>query len=207
MLRTATQRKAFDWQSARERLKAAAIALDDAGKATAQDDETLLSERARQMAAQSHTERSETGETIDIITFAVTGAQFALEAHYISEVIRLTELTPIPNAPSHIMGITNLRGTVLTVVDACELFGLPQRGLSDGSYIAVFGKSQPECGILVHHASEVTSIAVSRIGPYTGPAQGPSGAFAKGLLAGGQVLLDGDKLLNSRELFTDEDET
>jgi purine-binding chemotaxis protein CheW len=204
MTQTESTKSAFDWQHARERLKAAALAFEEAGKASGEDEDRVLRERARQMAENADVARSETGPTIDIITFAVTGAKYALEADYINEVIRLTELTPIPSAPAHIMGITNLRGTVLTVVDACELFGLPRRGLSDGAYIAVFGREQPECGILVHHASEVTRIAVSEIGPYTAPSPDIGGAYAKGLLAGGQVLLDGEKLLNSPDLFADE---
>jgi purine-binding chemotaxis protein CheW len=196
-------KKSFDWENARGRLKAAAAAVAASAATSAAAEEHVLKARAKELARRTRAPEAQ-GESIDIISFAVGGAKYALGARYITEVIRLSELTPIPGAPAHVLGVTNLRGTVLTVIDPCELFGLPRRGLSDASYIAVFGKERAECGLLVHHASEVSAIPTSSITAFSDGHPGKDGAFIQGLLPGGQMLLDGERLFRAPDLFAEQ---
>lgn len=57
--------------------------------------------------------------------FTVSGARFAVDVRSAREVALFEELTPVPRAPRHLVGVANLRGTVVPIVDVGPLLGLP----------------------------------------------------------------------------------
>jgi purine-binding chemotaxis protein CheW len=57
--------------------------------------------------------------------FTVAGARFAVDVRSAREVALFEELTPVPRAPRHLVGVANLRGTVVPIVDVGPLLGLP----------------------------------------------------------------------------------
>lgn len=56
--------------------------------------------------------------------FALAGARFAVDVRSAREVVLFDEITAVPRAPRHLVGVANLRGTVMPIVDARELLGL-----------------------------------------------------------------------------------
>ena len=65
-------------------------------------------------------------ERLEIIEFKVGPLQFALRSFDVKEILRLaTGLTPIHRAPEHVMGVINLRGQVVTVVNLHNILGFP----------------------------------------------------------------------------------
>jgi len=64
--------------------------------------------------------------------FALAGARFAVDVRSAREVVLFDEITAVPRAPRHLVGVANLRGTVMPIVDARELLGLeePRSGRS-----------------------------------------------------------------------------
>jgi twitching motility protein PilI len=59
--------------------------------------------------------------------FTVGAEAFAFEVRHVREVLVLDELTAVPGAPSHVLGVANLRGDVLPIVDAGRLLGVTSR--------------------------------------------------------------------------------
>jgi len=57
--------------------------------------------------------------------FALAGARFAVDVRSAREVVLFEEITVVPRAPRHLVGVANLRGTVMPIVDVRELLGLP----------------------------------------------------------------------------------
>ena len=55
--------------------------------------------------------------------FTVSGARFAVDVRSAREVALFEELTPVPRAPRHLVGVANLRGTVVPIVDVGPLLG------------------------------------------------------------------------------------
>jgi purine-binding chemotaxis protein CheW len=71
---------------------------------------------------------SATAETVPALRaclFTVSGARFAVDVRSAREVALFEELTAVPRAPRHLVGVANLRGTVVPIVDVGPLFGLP----------------------------------------------------------------------------------
>ncbi|MFI5325917.1 MAG: chemotaxis protein CheW [Candidatus Rokuibacteriota bacterium] len=58
--------------------------------------------------------------------FALAGARFAVDVRSAREVVVFDEITVVPRAPRHLVGVANLRGTVMPIVDVRELLGLPE---------------------------------------------------------------------------------
>jgi purine-binding chemotaxis protein CheW len=58
--------------------------------------------------------------------FALAGARFAVDVRSAREVVLFDEITAVPRAPRYLVGVANLRGTVMPIVDVRELLGLPE---------------------------------------------------------------------------------
>jgi purine-binding chemotaxis protein CheW len=61
--------------------------------------------------------------------FALAGARFAVDVRSAREVVLFDEITAVPRAPRHVVGVANLRGTVMPIVDVRRLLGLPESRL------------------------------------------------------------------------------
>jgi purine-binding chemotaxis protein CheW len=58
--------------------------------------------------------------------FALAGARFAVDVRSAREVVLFDDITAVPLAPPHLVGVANLRGTVMPIVDTRQLLGLPE---------------------------------------------------------------------------------
>jgi purine-binding chemotaxis protein CheW len=61
--------------------------------------------------------------------FALAGSHFAVDVRSAREVVLFDEITTVPRAPRHLVGVANLRGTVMPIVDVRGLLGLPESRL------------------------------------------------------------------------------
>jgi len=62
--------------------------------------------------------------------FALAGAQFAVDVRSAREVVVFDDITAVPLAPPHLVGVANLRGTVMPIVDVRDMLGLPESRLA-----------------------------------------------------------------------------
>lgn len=58
--------------------------------------------------------------------FALAGTRFAVDVRSAREVVLFDEITAVPRAPRHVVGVANLRGTVMPIIDVRGLLGLPE---------------------------------------------------------------------------------
>ncbi len=83
------------------------------------------------------------------VTFFLENEKYGVPVSQVMEVLRFTEITPVPGAPESVMGIINLRGNVVTVLDTRKKFGLPSRETDDSTRIVVINIDEDVIGILV----------------------------------------------------------
>jgi purine-binding chemotaxis protein CheW len=92
-------------------------------------------------------------------TFKVNNELFAIDVMQVKEVLRYSELTPVPGSSSYIKGIINLRGNVVTVIDTRLLFSLSARETDDYTRIIVVEYNEQEVvGMVVDSVDEVVNI-------------------------------------------------
>jgi purine-binding chemotaxis protein CheW len=92
------------------------------------------------------------------VTFCLEGETYGVNVMHVREVLRLVDITPVPGAPTYILGIINLRGNVVTVIDARKRFGLPPHEPTEASRILVLEADSEVVGFLVDNISEVSDI-------------------------------------------------
>lgn len=82
---------------------------------------------------------------------------FGFELLSVREIIRMTDVTPIPRSPAFIRGIINLRGKIIPVVDLRKKFCLPARDDTDVTCIIVVDIGNTETGVVVDRVAQVLS--------------------------------------------------
>ena len=108
------------------------------------------------------------------VTFRLGDEIYGIDVLQVQEVLRITEISPVPGAPHYVLGIINLRGNVVTVIDARNRFGLPPKETDDASRIIVVDAFDKVVGLLVDNVSEVAYVPNSQIevGPNVGADDG-----------------------------------
>lgn len=112
-----------------------------------EDRQRILKVRAIALAREPEAGATE-GERIEVVEFLLADERYALESTYIGEVYPLKDLTILPCTPPFVLGVINLRGKILSVIDLHTFFDLPNRGLSDLNKVIVLHDGAMEFGIL-----------------------------------------------------------
>ena len=111
-------------------------------------------------------EKKTTGEMVQLVNFRLRDEEFGLDIGSVREITRVTDITHIPEAPSFIYGVTNLRGQVIAVIDLARQFGLArQQNLPETARIVVTEIKGQTVGMLVDEVPEVLKIADENIEP------------------------------------------
>ncbi len=95
---------------------------------------------------------------LQLVTFFIAEEEFAVEILDVHEIIRIIQITPVPNTAPFLEGVINLRGNVIPVVNLRKRFGLEGIEMTSKSRIIVMEVSQRIMGFLVDEVSEVLSI-------------------------------------------------
>lgn len=193
------ERTEYDWASAKERLQKANESLDSALLVTGEHAAAILETRAR-LLAQRHQER-ETAPRLRALTFRVGSEQYAIDATYVFGVVRLTELTLLPDAPPHVVGITHVRGEILPLFDLRQLLGRGTQALNDLSSILVVGTDQPEFGLVADEASEILELSPDEIHSPSPSVSGADREIVHGVTSNAVTVLAGDTLCRDSRLF------
>jgi len=139
-----------------------------------------------------------------LATFALASERYGIEVRFVREIARLLDYTPVPGVGDFVVGVTNLRGEILAVVNLRRFFGLSERGVTDLSRIVVLGDTRNELGIL---ADQVHDIAALRDDEVLEPLASPSSAgrhHVRGVTKDALIVLDGAELLRDPKLYVDQ---
>lgn len=97
------------------------------------------------------------------VTFRLGDEKYGINVMQVQEVLRITEIAPVPGAPPYVLGIINLRGNVVTVIDTRNRFGLMSKETDDSSRIVIIETDDHIIGILVDSVAEVVELRDSEI--------------------------------------------
>ena len=97
------------------------------------------------------------------VTFMLEGEKYGINVIQVREVLRNIEIAPVPGAPPYVLGIINLRGNVVTVVDTRARFGLTPLDVQEESRIVIIETMDQTVGLLVDSIAEVADILQSQI--------------------------------------------
>lgn len=139
--------------------------------------------------AMDHLTSDEPLDMIKHVSFKLANETYALNAAKVNEVLRYTEITPVPGSAHFILGIINLRGNVVTVIDARTVFGMPDVEQTQSSRIIVVEIEDFVVGILVDRVAEVIDLNKNMIEIAPATSQDPSTKFITGLFNSDDQLI------------------
>lgn len=189
------ERPAIDWDELKARVAGLSESLKGPEAMPPGRRAELLAARARLYAS---TEEARTAEMLEAVSFAVGNGAFAVEKRWVREVVALSEITTVPCTPVFVLGIVNLRGEMVSVIDLKRIFDLPGREKAPALLIVL--ESAEMCFALA--ADEITGVVaiekgeLKRLPTLTGARD----EYLKGVTQGSLVLLDGERLLSDRSL-------
>lgn len=163
----------------------------------------VLRDRAQRLAREPAAE--ETGERLEVVEFLLGAERYAFETSFVREVHPLRELTQLPCTPPFVLGIMNLRGEILSVLDLCRLFDLAPRGAAELSKVIVLRSAGMEFGILADAVVGVRTILGQGVQSSLATVTGVRADYLKGVTQDHLVLLDAGKMLADRRLVVHEE--
>ena len=105
------------------------------------------------------------GPELHLLTFLLDREEFGIPVTQVREVIRVSEITRVPQAPAHVRGVANLRGRILAVVELRSRVGLPPAELTPRSRVVVVEVRGRVLGVLVDAVSQVTKVPQASVAP------------------------------------------
>ncbi|HEV8641036.1 MAG TPA: chemotaxis protein CheW [Methylomirabilota bacterium] len=140
----------------------------------------------------------DTSAVVRACVFMLGGEPFALDVARVREVVIFDEFTAVPLAPPHVIGLANLRGDVMPIVDAHGLLGLPLRRPGRAQRTLVVGADGLEIALVIDGVMSLE--AFGEIVPVEEAAGRPCARWTLGFLKRDDLLvplLDAEKVINA----------
>lgn len=144
-----------------------------------------------------------TGKGGKYVTFFLGGEEYGLEILKVQEIIGMMPITPVPRTPIYMLGVINLRGKIIPVVDLRRKLAMETAEQTEETCVIVVNANAVEVGVVVDKVSEVLSIADADVEETPSFGTSVQSDFILGLgKSDGRVklLLDIDKVLSANDV-------
>ncbi len=121
--------------------------------------------------------REQSEERLHIVSFRMGSEEFGVDILQVREIIRMTTITRVPNAPGIVEGVINLRGKVVPVVELRRKLGMPYVEPDKNTRIVIVELEEKTVGFIVDAVSEVLRIPQNVIEPPPSIAAGINAEF------------------------------
>lgn len=134
----------------------------------------------------------------EMVSFRLGAQDFCIDIMNVREIRRWTPPTPLPHAPDYVLGLINLRGAVLPVIDLARRLGLAAAEASGRDVVIVTMLEQQVFGLVVDAVSDILSVPEESVRPVPVQCGAAGSGLIKGIAAiGGQM----NRLLDLRAIF------
>jgi purine-binding chemotaxis protein CheW len=140
------------------------------------------------------------------VTFYLEAEKYGVNVLLVSEVLKVTEIAPVPGSPPYVLGIINLRGNVVTVVDTRKRLGLGPKEPDDATRIVVLEMGDQVLGIMVDSVAQVATLRESEIEYAPNVGNDESSKYIHGVSNQDDellILLDMDRMFTHKDLTGD----
>ncbi len=192
------------WEDVRRRMDAVHAALEHDVTITPETKKAILKERALALAKERPKEQLAEAH-LEIVEFVLASERYGIESSFIREIYPLRDLTPLPGTPPFVLGIINLRGEIISVIDIKKFFDLPEKGITDLNKVIVLRNAEMEFGVLADAVPGARWIAREAIQPPPATFTGLREEYLYGITVERIAILDAVKLLSDPKLIIQEE--
>ncbi|HEV7424924.1 MAG TPA: chemotaxis protein CheW [Thermoanaerobaculia bacterium] len=153
--------------------------------------------QSREGVVERETETT-SADQVELLTFMISGEQYAVSIDHLVEIIRPREATQVPNADPTIVGIISLRGTMVTVIDVRRKLRHPPAAAGNDTRIVVVERGSEVLGFEVDRVLRVLKVDSAAVEPHPVVHSSELSDAVRGVFRHGNaltILLDLDKLL------------
>lgn len=162
------------------------------------EEQAILAERARALARDETLAAAASGEPT--LSFVLGGARYCLPATSVRETLRLSQITPLPAVPPAILGLTNVRGRLLTCLDLRPLLDLPPTPPASDAFLLIVAAAGLEMGLLVDTVLVVHPHSMA-LEPTPATLAGRGAVWVRGVDADLALHIDPELLLRDERLI------
>jgi purine-binding chemotaxis protein CheW len=171
-----------------------AVTVQSSGSLSAEEKTKILKERALRLAQPP--EQDQGGEAfLAVIEFVLAHERYAMDVQYVKEVYPLKDLTSLPCTPSFVLGIINVRGQVVSVVDIKHFFDLPSKEPTDQTKVLIIKNHAMEMGVLADAVVGERKIPLTDIQSDSAMLRGLREQYVRGVTQDRLVVMDVEKFL------------
>jgi purine-binding chemotaxis protein CheW len=170
----------------------------------AADGERILRDRAKRLARRAPPAAA-SGSMLELLEFGLDRERYALESRHVHEVHPLRDLTPLPGTPAFLLGIVNLRGRIVPVLDLKKFFELPEKGVTDLHRIILVRGQDMEFGVLADVINGVRHVAAAHLQPSLPTLTGIRAHYLMGVTDERLVVLNFDRILLDPTILVQQD--
>ena len=143
-------------------------------------------------------------DSLHMVGFAVGSEEFCIDILKVQEIIRMVEITVMPNAPDYVEGVINLRGRIIPIIDFRKRMHLMPGGGTDekNRRIVVVSFGKVTVGLVVDKVSHVMKLNADQVSPTPEVSKGFDSECIKGVGRSGDkllILLDVEKMFQQDE--------
>ena len=164
----------------------------------------ILQRRAQELAEEENKGLFTEG-TLEIVEFILAYEKYGIESEFVNEVYPMKDFTVIPGTPSFVIGIINLRGQILSVIDIRRFFDLPVKGISNLNRVIVVKTKTMEVGILADFILSVRNVPCQKIQSSLPTLTGIRADYMKGITDERLVILDVEKILSDSNIIVQQE--
>ncbi len=150
-------------------------------------------------------QKKDSSELLQLVSFTIGNEEFGVDILFVHEINRMIQITKVPNSPSFVDGVINLRGRVIPVIDLRTKFGIERKEHDNNTRIIVVEVAGKTVGFIVDAVKEVLRIPKSITEP---PPEIVTGINSEFIMAVGKLedrlitLIDLEKILSNNEKET-----
>jgi len=137
------------------------------------------------------------------LIFRLGNEDYGIEVRYIIEIIGIQKITEVPDTPEFLMGVINLRGRIIPIIDVRTRFNLKFREYSERTCIVIVNFNDTNIGLVVDGVSEVQTIPEANVELPPKTNKGSKSRFVQGMGKVGKqvkIILNLERFLNDDEL-------
>ncbi|HEY3699514.1 MAG TPA: chemotaxis protein CheW [Spongiibacteraceae bacterium] len=198
-----SHRQAIDWADINRRLEHLRLAIEGDWRPQPERVQEILRERARALALPTHVE-SAPQQQLELLEFSLAREHYGIASACVREVYPLTDFTSVPCTPPFVLGIVNVRGEIVSVIDIRKFFGLPTSGITDLNKVIIIHNDAMLFGIVVDSILDVRHIAVADLLPAAN-ISGMRASYLLGVTPERMAVIDVEKLLGDKKIVVDEE--
>jgi purine-binding chemotaxis protein CheW len=193
----------IDWRAINRRLEAINVAIEQGFSPSPEERKRILKARADLLARPYGA--VQVGEVIEIVEFMLADERYGIESGYVREVYPMKDYTPLPCTPPFVLGLLNVRGRIISVIDIKKFFDMHGKGISDLNRVIIIHDCNMEFGILADSILGVGDIALRDIQPPLPTLTGIREEYLRGVTGERTVILDARKLLADKKIIVHEE--